>query len=88
MKSLERRFNNIAEMNPNWSSYICFAKAIKGQSFGEQVIRRWFNKLVDKDDYAKNEKKAVLGFLVGLSNPVRTTGNRGKSAPRSEQSAN
>jgi len=77
MKSLERRFNNITEKNPNWSSYICFAEAIKGQNFSKQIIHRWFNKLVEKGDYAKNEKKAVLAFLVGLSNPVRTTGNEG-----------
>lgn len=81
MKSLERRFNNIAEKNPNWSSYICFAEAIRGQDFSEQVVRRWFNKLVDKSDYAKNEKKVVLNFLIGLSNSVRTTENGGKSAP-------
>ncbi len=81
MKSLERRFNNITEKNPNWSSYICFAEAIKGQDFNEQAIRRWFNKLVEKDDYAKNEKKAVLGFLIDLSKPVRTTENGSKSAP-------
>ena len=87
MKSLERRFNNITEKNPNWSSYICFAETVIGQGFREQIIHRWFNKLVNKDDYAKNEKKAVLGFLVGLSNPARTTGNGGKSVLRSGQNA-
>jgi hypothetical protein len=71
MKSLERRFNNITEKNPKWSSYICFTEAIKEQNFGEQIIHRWFNKLVDKNDYAKNEKKAVLRFLVGLSKTPR-----------------
>lgn len=85
MKSLERRFNNITEKNPSWSSYTCFVNAIKEQGFSEQIIHRWFNKLVDKDDYAKKEKRAVVDFLVGLSNPVRTTGNRGKSALRSGQ---
>ena len=84
MKSIERRFNNITEKKPFWSSYTCFAEAIKGQKFSEQIIHRWFNKLVDKDDYAKSEKKTVLEFLVSLSNPVRTTGNEGKSAPPSE----
>lgn len=87
MKSLERRFNNITEKNPNRSSYICFAEAVMGQGFREQIIHRWFNKLVNKDDYAKNEKKAVLGFLVGLSSPVRTTGNGSKSVLRSGQNA-
>lgn len=79
MKSLERRFNNIAERNPSWSSYLCFAEAVKEQCFNTQTIQRWFNKLVDKDDYARGEKREVVDFLVNLSNPVRTTGNRGKS---------
>lgn len=86
MKSIERRFKDVAERNPNYSSYLCFAEAIKKQGFSKQTIQRWFNKLVDKDDYAKNEKRETVDFLVNLSSPVRTTGNEGKSAPPSEQS--
>lgn len=80
MKSLERRFSNITKKNPNWSSYTCFYEAIKGQRFSKQIIHRWFQKLVDKDDYAKSEKRDILAHLVGLSNPLRTTGIEGKSA--------
>ena len=83
MKSLEKRFNNIAERNPNYSSYLCFAEAIKRQSFTKQTIQRWFKKLVDKDDYAKGEKKEILAYLEGLTNFVRTTKNKSKSAPQS-----
>ncbi len=63
MKSIERRFNNITKKNPSWSSYICFAEATKEQNFSKQAIHRWFNKLVDKDDYARNEKRAILFHL-------------------------
>ena len=80
MKSLERKFNNIAEKNPNKSSYICFAEAIKGQNFSKQTIHRWFQKLVDKNDYAKSEKKEILAQLEKISNPVRTTKIEGKTA--------
>ena len=80
MKSLERRFNNITEKNPRWSSYICFAEAVKERGFSEQTIHRWFQKLVDKNDYARSEKKEILAHLNSLSNPVRTTKNRGKTA--------
>lgn len=79
MKSLERRFYNIAEKNPNWSSYICFANAIKGRGFNKQTIHRWFQKLVNKDDYARNEKRAILTHLENLSNLVGTTRIEGKS---------
>jgi hypothetical protein len=81
MRSIKRRFNNIAKRNPNYSSYLCFAEAIKGQRFSKQMIQRWFNKLVDKNDYARSEKRGTVDFLVNLSNPVRTTGNEGKLAP-------
>ncbi len=80
MKSLERKFNNITEKNPNWSSYTCFAEAIKGQGFSKQTIHRWFQKLVDKSDYARSEKKEILAHLEGLSNSVRTTKIKGKTA--------
>ena len=79
MKSLERRFRNIAEKNPSLSSYVCFAKTIKGQGFNKQTIHRWFQKLVNKDDYAKKEKRAVLAHLDNLSNLLRTTKIEGKT---------
>lgn len=73
MKSLERRFNNITEKKPFWSSFICFAEAVKGQGFNRQTIHRWFQKLVDKNDYARSEKRAVLAHLENLTTPLRTT---------------
>ncbi len=81
MKSLERRFNNITEKNPQWSSYTRFYEAIKRQNFSKQTIHRWFQKLVNKDDYARSEKRDILAHLVSLSNPLRTTETEGKSAP-------
>jgi hypothetical protein len=83
MKSLERRFQNITEKSPSSSSYICFAKAVKGQNFNKQTIHRWFQKLVDKDDYERSEKKAILAHLDNLSSPPRTTKNTGKTTPQS-----
>ncbi len=66
MKSIQRRFQQIAETNPNWSSYLCFAEAIREQEFKPPAIRKWFNRLVDKGDYLKTEKKAILKFLFKL----------------------
>lgn len=78
MKSLERRFNNITKKNPYWISYTCFVAAIRGQNFSERTIRRWFNKLVEKDDYAKDAKKAILGFLINFTTPLRKVENEDK----------
>jgi len=63
MKSLERRFRNIQKRCPFWSSFVCFYQAIQDQGFSRQTIHRWFNKLVEKDDYHKAEKKALLKHL-------------------------
>ncbi len=73
MKSIERRFKNITEKNPLWSTYICFAEAVKEQNFSRDAIHRWFQKLVSKDDYTRSEKKAILAHLEILTKPVRTT---------------
>lgn len=67
---MERRFNNISEKNPNWSSYISFAEAVKGQKFTEQTISRHFYKLVKKNDYEKKDRKVLLINLYNLSNSV------------------
>lgn len=66
MKSIGR-FNNIAQGNPYWSSYICFAEAVRGQNFSRQILHRRFNKLVDKNDYSKKEKRAILNHLEILT---------------------
>ena len=83
MKSLERRFCSIVEKNPSFSSYICFSKAVEGQKFSKQTVHRWFQKLADRDDYAKGEKRAVLKYLDNLSNSVRATKTTSKTAPKS-----
>lgn len=70
MKSLERRFKNFTEKNPHWSTYVCFAEAVKGQNFSKQTIHRWFLKLVDKNDYDKKDKRSILTQLEELSKPA------------------
>jgi len=67
MKSLERRFKNIVDKNPFWSSLTCFMEAVTGRGFGRQAIHRWFLKLVEKDDYESGVKKDILAHLEDLS---------------------
>jgi len=80
MKSLQRRFDNVTEKNPSLSSYTCFARTIKGQGFNRQTIHRWFQRLVDKEDYMRSEKRGVLAHLDNLSNYLSTTKIEGKTA--------
>ena len=69
MKSIERRFKNIAKSNPRWSSYICFTEAIKNQRFSCRITQYWFNGLVKKNDYERSDKKSILSQLRDLNKP-------------------
>ena len=67
MKSLERRFNNITEKFPIHSAFSCFAQAVKGQNFSRKVVRKWFIKLVPKDDYSPDEATQLVSYLAEIS---------------------
>jgi len=67
MKSIERRFRNIQAKNSAWSLYICFAEAVKGQKFSRPVIGKWFLRLVEKNDYEKQDQRRLLRQLYSLS---------------------
>lgn len=69
MKSIERKFKKIQERNPYWSSYVCFFFTVKGRNFSRQTIARWFNKLVEKDDYSSSDKKSILADLYIHTKP-------------------
>jgi len=68
MRSIERRFKKIEKKNSDYTTYLCFAEAVRGQRFRSKTIRFWFNRLVDKDDYDKRDKKLILTFLYHMSN--------------------
>lgn len=70
MKSLNRRFKNIQEKNPYWSSLICFMEAIRGQRFSKDTLYRYFNKLVDKDDYQKEQRKDILKNILEANKEI------------------
>ena len=51
MKSIEIRFIKQQERHPELSSHTNFANSIKGAGFAPKTIHRWFNRLVEKEDY-------------------------------------
>lgn len=67
MKSLERRFKKFAEKHPDWGSCVIFAETIMGQNFNKQALHRWFYKLIEKDDYARNELKELMRWLEAIT---------------------
>ena len=72
MRSLQYDFDELLRKNPNYSSYLAFANAVKGRNYKRRIIQYWFNKLVNKEDYARNDKRDTMDFLIQLSNPART----------------
>ncbi len=60
MKSVQKRFQQIEQKNPYWSSLICFTEAIRGQRFKKDTLHRSFNKLVNRDDYQECHRRDIL----------------------------
>lgn len=69
MRSIERRFRKISKKYPDRSTLSCFAEAVRGQNFTKRTIYFWFNRLVEKDDYSENEKRAIFRELENLEPP-------------------
>lgn len=60
MKSLKARFNQMSKKHAGASSLIIFNAATAGQKFSRRTINYWFNRLVDRGDYERRDKRHVL----------------------------
>lgn len=63
MRSIEARFKR----SKNTTSITKFYDAIVGQNFSKDKIARWFNKLVDVNDYYPREKNMILKDLYRVT---------------------
>ena len=68
MRSIERTFKNIQKKNPFYSSWTCFAETVKNRNYTKRTINFWFNRLVDTEDYRREERKELLSFLYDCTN--------------------
>jgi hypothetical protein len=73
MRSIKARFKIIEKRHPEWSSYTNFANAICEQNFCKDRLYRNFNKLVETEDYNKEEKNNIQSFLFLLTKMTRRT---------------
>ncbi len=64
MKSIKRRFVHTSMKHPDWSSLISFSEAVRATNFSRRAIEFWFNRLVEKDDYSRGDKKLVLRHIL------------------------
>ncbi|RJQ33213.1 hypothetical protein C4568_04895 [Candidatus Parcubacteria bacterium] len=67
MRSIERRFNNFQITRPNVSSLLNLAAAVKQQGFSAERVSRALTQLVDKEDYERKDRQAIVRHLVSLS---------------------
>lgn len=51
---------------PNVSTFTAFVRAIRGRNLSRNVVGRYFNKLVDKDDYDNSERDRLLVWMCAL----------------------
>lgn len=71
MRSVEARFNQ-RHKDPA-STYLAFARAVRGQGFSRNTVARNFVQLVEADEYEKKDKNKIIDFLVQLSSGSRST---------------
>ena len=61
-------FSEIQRLNPYWSSLTCFHETIKNRkTLHPRLIRKWFYKLVDSNDYVAENKNEVINYAITLS---------------------
>jgi len=59
-------FEKTKNANPYWSSLICFCSVVENRNLDEITIRKYFSKLVEKEDYQGSSKKELLEFILSL----------------------
>jgi len=70
-----KKFQTISEKKPSWSSWTCFCEAIKNKkSISDKTIKKYFDALVDKNDYEESSKKTLLNYLYGLAGNLEKPG--------------
>ena len=69
----KQKFYEHQRMNPYWSDFVCFVETIKGKKdISSRVLKRYFEKLVDKDDYAKEDRGQIIKFLLDVRRTENT----------------
>jgi hypothetical protein len=85
MRSIQHSFDKLEASRPGLSTYMNFGAAIRGRGFSRGMVRRWFNKLVDKEDYAPEEKRAHLEHMYALAKPLEDNQVRGRKSPQRDR---
>jgi len=66
-----KEFEETKRLNPCWSDHTCFAETVWDRKFlSEKTIKKYFHILVDKNEYAEDEKSEVIKYLIALSQGI------------------
>ena len=66
---MKEKFEELKKNNPETTpTIILFGKLVKGRNMNKGEIRKWFNKLVEKEDWEGSSKEEILSFYHRLSN--------------------
>ena len=69
--SITSTYNKILQEEPV-STLIAFEKALEEEPLTDQEVRKYFNKLVDRDDYVLyNKDKIVKQIIKGRNKPIK-----------------
>lgn len=63
MKRLKDRFEFYRNSNPDSGDPIIMCMAVRGQGYTRRYIRTWYLKLVNKDEYDKEDLNELLDYL-------------------------
>jgi hypothetical protein len=64
---MNEKFKELQDKWRNFSSLLVFGRLIRmtpKEDWNRRKITKWFNTLVDKDDYLKGEKKLIINWLI------------------------
>ena len=64
-------FQEKKRLYPSKSDHTCFAEIIANRKkLSSKTIKKYFNILIDKDDYAEDEKRDVVKYLINLAHSI------------------
>lgn len=66
MLELANRFTQIRELNDGLSTLMCMCMAVYGGNYSKIDIEEAME-LVDKDDYSKSDREAIIASLITLT---------------------
>ncbi len=72
MRNIYTEFLRISRREPNLGNYTIFARVISHRRLARRNILKWFDRLVDRKDYAIKEKNALINYLEDLTNMPKT----------------